>query len=222
MTELRFRDWTIELDRRPIKNIYLRISPHGQINLRVPKRLSEADIQAFLESKATWLQDKLQSLPEIKVQQWQDGAVVPLLGQSYRLRLSDTEKTIRIDGEVIVLPKGEDSEKQHKLNQLYRSILQRYLDSRVSLYAKEMKVEPNEWRIKAMKTRWGSCNPVAKRLWFSLELAKKTPEDIDYVIVHELAHLKERGHNERFYSIVAQVIPGWKKLRSQLNGRLLD
>ena len=70
-----------------------------------------------------------------------------------------------------------------------------------------------------MRTRWGTCNVKTKKLWFSVQLAQKPPECLDYVIVHELAHLLERGHNKRFYALLDQFMPGWREWKARLNGK---
>jgi predicted metal-dependent hydrolase len=78
-------------------------------------------------------------------------------------------------------------------------------------------VEARAWGIRRMKTRWGSCNVVAKRIWLNLELANRPPECLEYVVVHELIHLLERHHNARFYGFMDLHLPDWKALRKKLN-----
>lgn len=78
-------------------------------------------------------------------------------------------------------------------------------------------VEARAWGIRRMKTRWGSCNVVAKRIWLNLELANRPPECLEYVVVHELIHLLERRHNARFYGFMDLYLPDWKALRKVLN-----
>ncbi len=82
-------------------------------------------------------------------------------------------------------------------------------------------VEARAWGIRRMKTRWGSCNVVAKRIWLNLELANRPPECLEYVVVHELVHLLERRHNARFYGFMDLYLPDWKALRKVLNSASL-
>ena len=78
-----------------------------------------------------------------------------------------------------------------------------------------------EWGIKKMKTRWGTCNPAARRIWLNLELAKKPSQCLEYILVHELTHLVERHHNDRFSSLMNRHLPGWRQHRQVLNSEPL-
>ena len=78
-------------------------------------------------------------------------------------------------------------------------------------------VTVNFWGVKLMKTKWGSCNPRAKRIWFNLELAKQSPRCLEYIVVHEMVHLLERHHNKRFYAYLEKFLPDWKECREELN-----
>jgi predicted metal-dependent hydrolase len=79
-----------------------------------------------------------------------------------------------------------------------------------------MGVEVNSFRIKKMKTRWGSCNRKAGRIWFNLELAKKPAECLEYIVVHEMVHLLERGHNRVFYGYMDRFLPDWRRYNNLL------
>ena len=80
-----------------------------------------------------------------------------------------------------------------------------------------MGITVGEWRIRKMKTRWGSCNTRAGRIWISLELAKKSIKCLEYVVVHEMAHLIEPSHNRRFWGILDNLMPNWRTYRDELN-----
>lgn len=81
-----------------------------------------------------------------------------------------------------------------------------------------MNLRVNEWGVKQMKTRWGTCNINAKRIWLNLELAKKSPHCLEYIIVHEMAHLIEKGHGDKFKAIMDRYYPNWKNVNAELNG----
>lgn len=85
-----------------------------------------------------------------------------------------------------------------------------------------MDVSVNEWRIKLMKTRWGTCNIQAKRVWLNLELAKKNPRCLEYVVVHEMVHLFERKHNDGFKAYMDKFLPNWRGIRDELNEKSYD
>ena len=81
-----------------------------------------------------------------------------------------------------------------------------------------MGVKVQEFGVKLMKTRWGTCNIQAKRIWINLELAKKSPRCLEYIVVHEMVHLLEKGHNAKFYSYMDEFLPNWKSIKAELNG----
>ena len=91
----------------------------------------------------------------------------------------------------------------------------------IAKYEKAMKVNVDEFGIKKMKTKWGSCNIKAKRIWLNLELAKKERHYIEYIIVHEMVHLLERHHNDRFIAYMDRFIPQWRFLKEELNRSML-
>ena len=117
----------------------------------------------------------------------------------------------------LYVPEGLSKEQRDShLSKWYREQLKSVLPNMIEKWSKQLGVEVNEWAIKKMKTRWGSCNPRAKRVWIGLELAKHSVHCIEYVVVHELAHLLEPSHNERFKKIMTEAIPKWKLLREEM------
>jgi len=103
------------------------------------------------------------------------------------------------------------------LNEWYRKKLKETVPEIIEKYEKLMGVEVNEFGIKKMKTRWGSCNPKAKRIWLNLELAKKPADCVEYVVVHEIVHLLEPSHNARFVAFMDKYMPKWRFYREELN-----
>ncbi len=77
-------------------------------------------------------------------------------------------------------------------------------------------MQVSDWGIKKMRTKWGACNPTARRLWLNLELVKAAPECIEYIVVHELVHLLVRHHNEQFHGFMETHLPGWRMRRERL------
>ena len=100
----------------------------------------------------------------------------------------------------------------------YRKKLKELIPPLIAKWEPIMEVKVNEFGVKRMKTRWGSCNPAAKRIWLNLELAKKSPSCIEYVVAHEMVHLLERSHNERFIAYMDKFLPNWRAIRAELNG----
>ena len=103
------------------------------------------------------------------------------------------------------------------LEHWYREQLKALIPPLLTTWQPEMRVEAAQWGIKKMKTRWGSCNIRARRIWLSLELARKPAACLEYVVVHELTHLLERRHNRRFVAYMDQFLPTWRLARAEIN-----
>ncbi|MBF4242637.1 M48 family metallopeptidase, partial [Vibrio anguillarum] len=103
------------------------------------------------------------------------------------------------------------------LSSYYRDVLKARIAELLPVWEDKIGVKAADWGIKKMKTKWGSCNTQAKRIWLNLELAKKPPECLEYILVHELVHLLERNHNERFKGDMDRLLPDWRERRDLLN-----
>jgi hypothetical protein len=133
------------------------------------------------------------------------------LDESPRVRIKHT--TI----DLYVRPDSDIQKKHDVMEQWYREQLKELVPSIIQKWEKIMGVSPNEFAIKRMKTKWGTCNREAKRIWLNLELAKKPYPCIEYIVVHEMAHLLERNHNSNFVAIMDNYLPEWKQLKMELN-----
>ncbi len=111
--------------------------------------------------------------------------------------------------------------REQMLQDFYRAELKRLMPEMLEKWQPKLGVEARAWGIKRMKTKWGTCNIEARRIWLNLELAKKPVQCLEYILVHELAHLHERHHNDRFISLLDQHLPQWKLLKDQLNSSVL-
>ena len=145
-----------------------------------------------------------------------------LWGKEYELLVQESARPYQVvlSGERIVMQTGKDStteQREQLLNEWYRMQLQQALTAVLQKCEKLTGLSVNEWRIKNMRTRWGTCNVAKKRIWLNLQLAKKSPECLEYVVVHELVHLLERGHNARFYGYMDRFYPNWKEVRERLS-----
>jgi predicted metal-dependent hydrolase len=116
-----------------------------------------------------------------------------------------------------VRPNSTKERRQKLLNDWYRQQLRAAIPTFLEKWQKEIGVTIGEWGIKRMKTKWGSCNLQARRIWLNLELAKKSPRCLEYIIVHELVHVLERKHNNRFYGYLTKYLPDWKEIKKELN-----
>jgi predicted metal-dependent hydrolase len=115
-----------------------------------------------------------------------------------------------------VRPKTPQENREKVLDGWYRAEMKKRLPGLIAKWEATIGEQVSEWRIKKMKTRWGSCNVKARRIWFNLELAKRPVECLEYILVHEMVHLLEQGHNKRFYKYMDQFMPEWRLQRETL------
>jgi hypothetical protein len=149
------------------------------------------------------------------------------LGRRYRLRIVNHDGPAKVilrnrsRIELHVRPGTTAAQRELLLQRWYRQQLAALIPPLLDKWRAAIGVQPSEWAIKKMKTKWGSCNATEHRIWLNLELAKKSPQCLEYVMVHELVHLLERHHNSRFISLMDKHLPLWRHLRDQLNSEPL-
>lgn len=216
----------IAVIRKPIKNLYIRVlPPEGAVQITAPRFVSTAEIRAFAQSRIPWIQAHRRALadrPRPAERQFCSGEVCWVWGQ--RCFLEVEERTGRpraeLQGERLLLyvPGGSTREdRESALDGWYRAQLQEAVPEVLARCQERVGVRAAEWRIRKMRTRWGTCNPAKRRIWLSLQLAEKPPECLAYVVTHELVHLLERTHNQRFWSFMDRFYPNWRTVRARLN-----
>jgi predicted metal-dependent hydrolase len=211
---------SIELERKRIKNINLAVYPAtGRIRVSVPEHMDEERVRQFLQSKLSWIEKQLAKVKPETIQSYESGSTHQLEGKSFILNLILDASSNRIqlqEGRIdLYLKPGRSSEHVAKLLQeWYRSRLKARVQPLMNKWQRILGVQVSAWNIKQMKTKWGSCNTRDKRIWLNLELAKKCDEYLEYVIVHELVHLLERGHNARFYGLLDKYLPDWRQRKA--------
>ena len=125
-------------------------------------------------------------------------------------------------GQEIVLsvhPEDDTSQRESLLNDFYREALSNQIAARLPLWEARTGLHPSAWQIKNMKTRWGTCNTATRKIWLNLQLAKQPPVCLDYVIAHELTHLRYPGHGQDFKTFLTCVMPNWPEVRKALNNQ---
>lgn len=217
----------ITLLRKPIKNLYLRVSPpDGRVSLSAPLAVEEALLQAFVAKRLAWIKKQQAhcqaSPPRPPVQQLISGEELVLFGAPYRLvvveRYGRHEIIIENNTAYLLIRPGTTLKNRLKVvHDWYLTELKQRIQGHLDHWQPILRVQVREWRVRRMKTRWGSCNLGQKRIWLSLHLAIKPPDCLEYVVVHELIHLLERYHNKRFYGLLDQFLPDWQGRRKLLN-----
>lgn len=211
---------SIELQRKRVKNINLAVYPAtGRIRVSVPEHMDEERVRQFLQSRLGWIEKQLAKVKPQTIQSYESGSTHQLEGKNFVLNLIPDSSSNRIqlqEGCIdLYLKPGRSSEHVAKMMQeWYRIRLKARVQPLMNRWQKELGVQVSAWNIKQMKTKWGSCNTRDKRIWLSLELAKKCDAYLEYVVVHELVHLLERGHNARFYALLDQYLPDWRQRKA--------
>lgn len=216
-----------ELTRKPVK--YLRIlvrPPHGNVEVIAPNDFSETAIRLALVARIPWIKAQQLSFQQQQRQttrQWISGETHYLWGRAWRLEVIEHNgphqvrkgKNRRL--QLWVQPGTSADNRGKLLDAYYRAQLKQEIPRLRERWESRMGVVLADCRIKKMRTKWGSCNIDAARVWLNLELAKKPFECVEYVFVHELAHLLERHHNNRFVAFMDHFMPDWRERRALLN-----
>ena len=216
--------FTVTLTRKRIKNCHCRIHPSGEVRVSAPMRLSLDVITRFLNEKRGWIEGhrtRLLARPVPQSLQLESGEFFYFLGERYTLWIDENDSIHQIDryqNQLImrIKPQTPLEQKQVFLNQWIRHQMQALLPQLIEKWEAVIGVHADEWRIKSMKTRWGSCHPLKKRICLNLRLMEKPVGCLESVIVHELVHLLEASHNARFYALMTQFMPEWRTYKCQL------
>ncbi len=226
MVEISIEAVDIQLTRKPIKNIRLKVyPPDGQVRLSVPVWVSDEQVHLFVTSRLGWIK-KQQAHFQAKIPppelQMVTGESFYLFGQSYVLEVVERygRHEIKVQDGTLQLYVRSATTRSNRLRVLsgwYRSQLHQRIPAMLEQWQPIIGVKTSDWGVKNMKTRWGSCNRNKKRIWLNLQLAQKPVECLEYVLVHELTHLLERYHNSHFYGLLDQFLPDWQKWRTVLN-----
>ncbi len=216
----------VSVVRKRIKNLHLGVyPPNGRVRVAVPMGVSDDAVRLAVVDRLAWIrrqQARFAAQPRQSVREMISGESHYFLGRRYRLRVVEGvgAGAASCQGSMIELrvPRGADAARRERvLHEWYRRQLKALLPALLASWEEKLGVQTRDWGVKKMKTRWGSCNPRARRIWLNLELAKKPVHCLEYVLVHELAHLVERGHGERFLAIMDRHLPQWRVYRQELN-----
>lgn len=216
----------LELTRKRVKYLRIRVCPpDGQIKISAPYRMPLVTIENFVREKQGWIdkqQAKIRARKPKPAKTYEEGEVHYLWGNPYVLRIVETNApaSVQLRSETMELAIRPDSSKEKReaaLDAWYREQLKLKIPEFIQKYEPRMGVQVKEFNVKKMKTRWGSCNPRAQRIWLSLELTQKPVECLEYVVVHEMVHLLEASHNKRFWGLVEEFLPGWTTAKYSLN-----
>ena len=209
----------ITLCHRAVKLFRISVKPDGSVEAVAPWRMSRETALRLANERADWVREHRAKFLERGAVQYANGELVPLWGVKCPLRVVSGKPGAQFDGEYIVLSAPEDSGAEARraaLLTLYRRELERAIPPLVSKYAAALDVAAPKWSLRDMRSRWGSCTPARGTVRFSLALAAKPPECLEYVVAHELAHLRIHGHGPDFHALVRSVYPHENAARALL------
>lgn len=227
MEQLTISDITIDVVRKDIKNIHLAVyPPTGRVRIAAPLKVNDDAIRLFAISKLGWIkrnQRKFDRQERIPAREYKERESHYFQGRRYLLNIIEHDaapKVVLKSKKYIELHVRPDTtkEKCHEImTEWYRKELKSQIPEIIAKWEKILNVEVNDWHVKQMKTKWGSCNIDKKRILLNLELAKKPERCLEYIVVHEMIHLLERHHNDRFLYYMDTYLPNWRQLKDELN-----
>jgi predicted metal-dependent hydrolase len=217
----------VDVIKKDIKNIHLAVNPPtGRVRLSSPYSMKRESLRLFLISKLGWIKKHIRNMnsqirePERKYIQGESHWVE---GQRYLLNIIEKEAAPKVEIrnkkylDLYVRPGSDKDKKEEVLREWYRDRLKAEIPNLIAKWEENLEVQIEDWGVKLMKTKWGSCNIEKQRIWLNLELAKKPRHCLDYVVLHEMIHLKVRHHNEHFKALLDKHMPGWQSVREELN-----
>jgi len=226
MKYIELGDLKIEVEQKDIKNIHLSVyPPNGAVRIAAPSRMDLDTIRVFALNKLKWIKKQQTTFKNQERETPRDYLSKEshyFLGKRYLLKVIEQNQPPKVilkhkTIELYVRPNTSKSKRAEIMEAWYRKELKVIVPKLIAKWEKVIGVQSSEFGIKKMRTKWGTCNTTAKRIWLNLELAKKPIECIEFIIVHELVHLLERSHNEVFVAYMNEFMPKWRNYREELN-----
>jgi hypothetical protein len=218
---------SIDVEQKNIKNIHLSVYPPlgKKVKISAPQRMDLDTIRVFAISKLSWIkkqQERFKNQDRETPREYLTRESHYFKGKRYLLKVIEHEAKPKIilkqnEIELYLRQNTTIKKRQQILNEWYRAELKKIVPKMIKKWEQKIGVKCHEFGIKKMRTKWGTCNIEAKRIWLNLELAKKPTECLEYVIVHELVHLLERKHNNRFIAFMDEFMPKWRFYKEELN-----
>ena len=221
----------VDVVRKDIQNIHLSVyPPEGRIRLAIPQHVDNEAARLAVIDRLGWIrrqQRELEAQPRQTKREMVTGESHYVWGQRCLLNVIEHKGANRVHHsgprrlDLYCRSEARPARRREILNTWYREQVKTRMPDLISEWTAAMDVEVAMWGVKKMKTKWGSCSPTSQRIWINSELAKKPPQCLEYIVVHELAHLIERHHNDRFRAVLDRHLPRWRHLRDTLNAEPL-
>ena len=214
----------VKLIRKRVKNINLRILRTGEIHISAPLKMPIHVIHDFLQIKQPWIEkhhQRLSSSPQPKAYNLEHGSCIYFLGNPMKLTIQACllQPEVILQNDQVLLRINNSAtfaDKHHLLTEWYREQMHGHMMPLIKKWEDIIGVIATKIHIKTMKTRWGSCHPRKKHISLNLRLIEQPLKCLEYVIVHELVHMLEASHNQRFHNLMTQYLPHWKQIKEQM------
>lgn len=225
-SQLQLGEVVIDVVQKDIKNLHLSVHPPtGRVTITAPLRMKPEAIRVFAITKLGWIkqqQVKQRAQPREAPRDYIEKESHYVWGRRYLLRVIEDQAPARVEVsgnriQLHVRPGTPAKKREAIMARWYREELKKAVPLLLAHWEKKLGVKTSKVFVQCMKTKWGSCNHRAKHIRLNSELAKKPRRLLEYVMVHELAHLLEPTHNERFKAVLDQHCPNWREIREQLN-----
>ncbi|WP_308780164.1 SprT family zinc-dependent metalloprotease [uncultured Clostridium sp.] len=223
----------VEVSKKNIKNIHLGVyPPDGRVRVAAPVNTTDESIRLLIVSKLRWIkkqQEKFANQDRQSKREYVSGESYYLWGERFNLRVIERDNAyskVQIENRrylTLYVKRGTPIEKREEIiNEWYRKQIKEVIPKLISKWEHILGVEVKEWGVKKMNTKWGTCNSEAKRIWLNLYLAKRPYKCLEYVVVHEMTHLLEKTHSDRFKELLDNNYPNWRSVRDELNEFILE
>jgi predicted metal-dependent hydrolase len=215
----------IDVVYKDIKHLHVGVYPPlGRVRVAAPARLTDDQVRLAVIQRLPWIKQQRAELRDTARQSEREmitGETHYVWGRRYRLRVVERSGSAHFetDGDRLLLytPEGTTSDRRRALlDRWYRAQLRAEIPDLIAKWEPRLDVTVPRWSIRRMKTKWGSCNRKTGALWFNVELAKKHPLCLEYLVVHEMTHYMERNHGKRFIALMDQYLPDWRARRDRL------
>ena len=232
MPEITVSDIVVDIVRKDVKNLHLSLLPPvGKVRITAPLNIDDDAIRIFAVSKLSWIkknQIKFKEQERLSEREYVSGESHYYQGKRYLLSVIYHEGIPKVElrnksyFDLYVSKSAGIDVRKSVLNKWYRAQLKEEIQPLITKWQEIMNISNIHFQIKQMKTKWGSCNREEHRIWINLDLIKKPPHCLEYVIVHEMTHFLERSHNERFIAYMDKFLPKWRAYKEELNQFVLE
>ncbi|MBE0535046.1 MAG: M48 family metallopeptidase [Phycisphaerae bacterium] len=227
MHQITVGEYIVDVVRKDIKNLHLAVyPPDGRVRVATPLKIDDEAVRLFVISKIPWIkkhQANLRSQERQSAREYVSGESHYFNGKRYLLNVIYQESTPKVEIrnktyiDLYVREGYTKDQRKTVMVEWYRSQLKKHIPGLISKWQRITKVHVDDWGVKLMRTKWGTCNILDRRIWLNLELAKKPLHCVEFIIVHEMMHLLERHHNAAFIGYMDKFLPNWRFYKEELN-----